>query len=329
MNRRDVLKALGALPLASAWAGCRNDGTAATPTATSTPATSSSAANGPVYTLQILLEGTFAVVLQRRSRRLIAFVPRPDPSRSDLAHHFCYNDPRGIQDLGTAQKPKNYQFELAQDGLRTNSIEPFINAEFSDFKAETQVWNHPPSLVGLDLPFPRSINFSGRPLHVTFARRALKRTGIMPTNTIMEYIVDDAAKVAMKCEQMGGHALSSPNCPPGTMRYYFGVGPNMIEPAGQRKHAVDFFNFMLAACFPDLKEKYAVADIEQSDDTRPQYNYNKEAHPIAYDEAEDEPRLVPAVLQSDAQRPRLLNVASLVDCQGGPMNVSTNSPASG
>jgi hypothetical protein len=151
----------------------------------------------------------------------------------------------------------------------------------------------------------------------------------MPTNAIIEYLVDDAAKVGMKCEQMGGRALSSPNCPPGIMRYYFGVGPNMADPGGQRKHAVDFFNFMLATCFPLLKEKYAVADIETTDDTRPQYNYNKEVKPTAYDETEDASSLVPAVLQSGAQRARLLNVASLVDCQSGPMTVDTDSPASG
>src|SRR6266700_7323182 len=207
MNRRDVLKALGALPLASAWAGCRNDGTAATPTATSTPATSSSAANGPVYTLQILLEGPFAVVLQRKSRRLIAFVPRPDPGKPDLDHHFSFNDPRTT--MGKAKEPKNYEFELQEDGLRRNTaVLPYVNADFNDFKAETQVWTQPPSLVSLNLPLPDSINFSGRPLHVKFSSRALKATGIMPTNYIIEYNVDNPAKIAMMCRQMGGVAVS-------------------------------------------------------------------------------------------------------------------------
>ncbi len=323
MNRRDVLKALGALPIASAWAGCRHD--EPEPAPKPTPESS-----GQVHTLQILLEGTFAVVLQRTTQRLIAFVPRPDPARADLAHHFCYNDPRKREDLGTNQKPKSYEFHLPQDGLRRYpDSRLFVNSDFNDFRAETKVWNHPPSLVSLDLPFPRSINFSGRPLHVTFAKNALKHEGKMPTNAIIEYVVDDAAKVGMKCEQMGGRAPSSPNCPPGIMRYYFGVGPDMSDPDGQRKHAVAFFNFMLATSFPLLREKYALADIEPADYPHPQDDYNKATSPTAYDETEAAPALAPAVLQSSSQKPRLRRVASLVDCQSGPMTADTNSPASG
>ncbi len=321
MNRRDVLKALGALPIASAWAGCRHDDSQPAPTPTVTPATAPAV---KVKRLQILLEGPFAVVLQKQktSRRLIAFVPRPDPGKPDLDHYFCFNEPQ--KKLGTSKDSKNFEFELPEDGLKTNAaVLPYVNADFNDFKAETQVWTQPPSLVSLNLPFPNSINFGGRPLHVKFASRALKATGIMPTNYIIEYNVDNPAKIAMMCRQMGGVAVSSPNCPPGIIRYFFGVGPDLKDAKTKQKHAVDFFNtVLLAKCFPQLREKYTLVDIEKSEDESEE---TPMTHPTAFNDAEA-PALVPAVLQS-SQRPRLLRVASLVDCQLGGILVGTDTPA--
>jgi hypothetical protein len=314
MNRRDVIKALGALPLASAWAGCRHDEPEVAP---------ASAGTVPVRTLQILLEGAFAVVLQRTSRRLIAFVPRPDTANSNLAHEFYFNDPdpKHKKDLGTREKPISYEFQLQEDGLRRlTAPKPYINPDFRDFRAETQVWNHPPSLVSLDLPFPGSIHFSGTPLLVQFAPKALKPTGMMPTNYIIEYYVEDAAKVGMACRQLGGRPLPSPNCPPGIIRYYFGVGPKQTDEESRHKHAPAFFNFMLATCFPQLRDKYALADPYSP---RPGYT-----RPSAFDGSQAAPVLAPAVLQSTGQRPRLLPVASLVDCEIGGMLVETDVAAS-
>jgi hypothetical protein len=319
MNRRDLLKALGALPIASAWAGCRSDETGAPPAA---------ASNVQVHTLQILLEGAFAVVLQRKSRRLIAFVPRPDPADPNLAHEFYFNDPdpKHPQSLGTNQKPISYEFQLQQDGLRSlTTPKPYINPDFKDFRAETEVWNHPPSLVSLDLPFPGSIHFSGTPLLVRFASKALKPTGMMPTNYIIEYHVDDAAKVGMMCQQMGGRSLPSPNCPPGIIRYYFGVGPKQTDSASRLKHAPAFFNFMLAKCFPQLKDKYALADQYYQ---APVYTRPGAFHPGVVDDADPAPVLRSAVLQANTQRPRLQRVASLVDCEIGGILVETDVAAS-
>src|SRR6266852_2987121 len=120
MNRRNVLKALGALPIATAWAGCNDDGKPAPPT--TTPAASAPPTYAPVRTLQILLEGPFAVVLNRRSRRLIAFIPRPEADKAALlGHEFYFNDPTTRQDLGTPQKPNDYHFALPQSGLADHS----------------------------------------------------------------------------------------------------------------------------------------------------------------------------------------------------------------
>jgi hypothetical protein len=322
MNRRDMLKALSALPVVSALEGCmRGHSIPPPPPSTETK----------IHTLQILLEGAFAVVLQRQSNRLTAFVPLSDPSRKDLVHHFCFNDPGKPKEPG--DKRRGFRFELSGDGLHNyysqdSHINPYINPGFSDFSAETEKWIVPPSLVVLDLPFPRSINFSGRPLNVKFGKNALKPTGMMPTNYVLEYRVDEEEKVKLKCNQADMDCSPSPHCPPGVRRYFFGVGPTMYDPKGRQQHAVDFFNFILQKAFPELREKYELVSIEPSDYEEQNGNVNR--RPANFNLAEDSsPALVPAVLNSDGLKARLLPVASLVDCQVGGIIVNTRTAPNG
>lgn len=313
MNRRDVLKGLGALPLAGALEGCmRGSSVPPTPPAKETK----------IHTLQILLEGAFAVVLQKQSHRLTAFVPRPDPARQDLAHYFCLNDPGNAKQPD--EKSKGYRFELSGEGLYRypNDPDPYINPGFSDFSAATEKWTIPPSVVVLDLPFPRSINFGGRPLNVRFGKKALKPTGLMPTNYIFEYRVEDEGKIKLKCDRPEMPCSPSPHCPPGVMRFFFGVGPTMHDTKGRQQHAVDFFNFMLQKSFPELREKYELAYIEPSDYEQP--GENGSTYPTSFVKpGETPPALVPAILRSSQQVARLLPVASLVDCQSGGILVIT------
>ena len=240
MNRRDLLKALGSLPVVGALQGCTRGDTRNKP---------SSSKETKIHTLQILLEGAFAVVLQKQSQRLTAFVPLPDPGRKDLEHYFCFNDPEDPKKL--SEKTKEFRFELPSEGLHTyyrqddqrKNIDPYVNPGFDDFSAETDKWFLPPSLVILDLPFPRSLNFSGRPLDVKFGKKALKPVGKMPTNYILEYRVDDQQKVKLKCNQGEMQCSPSPHCPPGVLRYFFGVGPINHDPQKREEHAVEFFQF--------------------------------------------------------------------------------------
>ncbi len=320
MNRRDILKALGAMPVAGALGGCGHAYSAPTP---------NPSRETQVHTLQVLLEGAFAVVLQRQSHRLTAFVPLPDPEKKDLAHFFCFNDPgsRKYQDA----KSKGYHFELSGEGLHKYSSPeqaPYVNPGFNDFSAEVDSWRLPPSLVVLDLPFPRSINFSGRPLNVKFGRHALKPTGLMPTNYILEYRVDNASKVQLKCDHPEMQCSPSPHCPPGVLRYYFAVGPTMSDVKGRQGHAVAFFNFLMATVFPDLKEKYEVVEIEASDYEEP--GGGATAYPASLDLAAGQSAsMIPAVLGARTPKPRLLPVASLVDCQSGGFLGSTGKPPTG
>lgn len=317
MNRRNLLKALGAMPLVSALEACGRGYSNPSPDRET-----------KAHSLQILLEGPFAVVLQQKSRRLTAFVPLPDPARKDLAHEFYFNDPENGKRAD--EKSKGFRFELNGDGLHTYpSSDVYINPDFNDFKAETEKWRIPPSLVVLDLPFPRSINFSGRPLRVKFGKNALKASGLMPTNYIFEYRIDEPGRVRLKCEG-SEHCEPSPHCPPGVMRYYFGVGPEIKDPKTRQAHAVAFFNFMLARAFPDLAQKYELAEIEESDYPMPGATSGGRAYPAGYERGREHgPVLMPTSLRRADAAPLLLPVSSLVECQVGGILVKTSSGAGG
>jgi hypothetical protein len=318
MNRRDLLKALGALPVAGTLEACMHGHSNPTPST-------------KINSLQILLEGPFAVVLQKQSQRLTAFVPLPDPARKELEHSFVFNDPASYK--RPDEKSKGYRFELSGEGLHrypNQNEESYVNPGFSDFSAETQRWTIPPSLVVLDLPIPRSINFSGRPLSVRFGKKALKPAGLMPTNFILEYRVDDEEKVRLKCNQSAMDCEPSPHCPPGVRRFFFGVSPISHDPKIRQQHAVDFFNFLLEKAFPDLQQKYELVYIEPSDYEEPGGGGAGSTRPANFRPAvEASPRVISAVMGPALPPARLLPVASLVDCQLGGFFVKTNTPPNG
>ncbi len=319
MKRRDLLKALGVLPVAGAvgsWANVQSE------------SMQHPKVTGKVHTLQILLEGAFAVVLQRDIQRITAFVPKADSKDAELAHYFYFNDPENRKDPGR-QYPNGYHFELGQEGLRNypkTDPDPYINPGFNDFLAETQRWKIPESLVTIKLPFPRSINFTGRPLHVEFVPKALKRMGMMPTNHILEYGVENGEAIHMGCDDPEHHCAPSPFCPPGVMRFYFGVRPVMNEPDDRQKHAVKFFNFLLERSFPELRPKYGLQSIERADDDDHDRRHDYKTRPTHALQEDSKGLAVPAVLTAHDPKPQLLRVASMVDCQSGGILVNTRTP---
>jgi hypothetical protein len=305
MRRREILKALATVPIASALGNCLQY----RPSPTPTPSKEKS-----VHTLQILLEGTFAVVLHKnKPNRLVAFVPRPEEEAHGLDHDFYFNDPTVARP--SIKDPAGYHFQLSEAGLR-NYPETYVNPGFADFIAYTEKWRLPERIVTIELPFPNSINFSGRPLRVEFASG---RPGLMPTNYILEYYLEEAERVKLTCSQLGDNCTPSPNCPPGVLRYFFGVSPTKVSPTkkgDEQDHAVRFFNFMLRRCFPELEE-HLLASIELSEKSR---GRTSSALP---------PRLMPGVLTSDSPSPHLLGVSAALDCQSiGPI-VHTTKPPTG
>src|ERR1043166_1936326 len=151
MRRRELLKALATVPVASALGNCLQH--RPTPTPTPTPS------KEKIHTVQILLEGAFAVVLQKnKPNRLIAFVPRSEEEDHGLDHNFYFNDPtKGLpqETLRAARKePAGMHFQLSEGGLRSYP-ETYVNPGFADFEAYTQKWRLPDRVVTLELPFPK------------------------------------------------------------------------------------------------------------------------------------------------------------------------------
>jgi len=297
MNRRDIIKAIAAVPLASAFGSCHEE-----------RASPPDAHQGKrIHTLQILFEGAFSLVLHKNNpNKLVAFVPKPDNGHRELEHDFFFNDP-SMPRHPLGKDPAGYHFQLADDGLRLNP-DTYINPGFADFTADTEKWRLSERVVTLELPFPNSINFSGRPLHVKFASG---RSGLMPTNHVLEYYVEDPDKVKLMCSQLEGKCPASPNCPPGVLRYFFAVSPQ-IKGDGQ-KHAFDFFNFILHTCFPDLEERYRLSYIEASEENRGQTTDG------------NVPKVRPTIFNSDVPPARLLRASAVIDCQSAGLIVRTNS----
>ncbi|HEV7673885.1 MAG TPA: hypothetical protein VGQ12_05080 [Candidatus Angelobacter sp.] len=289
MRRRDILKALATVPFASVLGNCMVDRSAA-------QAAPPKGKN--VQTLQILLEGAFAVVLQKNKdnpNRLIAFVPRFEPDGHGFDHNFFFNDPTTARPA-IGKDPAGYHFQLSGQGLKSYP-ETYIDAGFADFTAYTQKWRLTDRVVTIELPFPNSINFSGRPLHVEFASG---RPGLMPTNYILDYYIEDAEKVKLTCSQLGDKCSPSSNCPPGVLRYFFGVSPRSDD--GGEKHAVTFFNMMIRRCFPELEEHI----LEYIEPAEKKGSRTSSAL---------RPRLMPGVLTSDSPAAHLLGVSAVLDCQ--------------
>jgi hypothetical protein len=283
MNRRKLLQALASVPLASALSSCKEKDEDRSPSG-ATP-----------HQLQILLDGAFAVVVQKdKSGSIFAFSPRD----KDEPHEFYFNDPDYAQTSG-----KNYNFELLAEGLKRNERAE-IDAGFSDFHASVKHWKLAENFVAIKLPPPRRITFAGHRERVIFQT---KKTGWMPTNHILEYDVADPGKVRLECKELGKNCAASPDSPEGLMRFFFEVGP----PRGTlHNHAVNFFNHMLRESFPELVANYSLADILDKRDERPGTTA----------------RLVSAALTANTPPARLQNVSYTLDCKVGGILVDAFGP---
>jgi len=284
MNRRKLLTALASVPLASALSSCKEEDD-----------DDKSRHGAAPQQLQILLDGAFAVVVQKgKPDSLLAFSPRD----KDEPHQFYFNDPDYAQTAG-----KSYNFELLPEGLKKNEhLE--IDSGFSDFHASVKHWKLTENFVAIKLPAPRKITFAGHRERVIFSS---KKTGWMPTNHILEYDVTDPGKVRMECKELEKSCAASPDSPDGLMRFFFEVGP----PRGaSHNHAVNFFNYMLNTSFPELAADYSLADILDKRDERPATTA----------------RLVSAALTEDTAPARLQSVSYTLDCKVGGIIVDVNTP---
>lgn len=310
MNRRQLLKGLGVLPIAGAI-GCSGE----------------SQKPGPrCHTLEITLEGAFAVVLRRQQKgpyRVTAFSPTSPtapPPGTDCPKNLFPIEPHTFSFNGTPQPPGSYHFELSPEGLALTP-RPIIDIGFRDFTAETEHWRLAKNFVTIDLPSPKTISFYGEPDVVVFANPpGGGRTGNMPSNHILEYQVEEPKAVKMRCSGLKERCEPSPKSDSEVTRFSFAVGlPKLKDLDGS--HAVRFFNYLLCGFFPELAKNYSISHAD----------YGKSENPTgtrgaAVDESHG--RMIPAVWTNE-QAPRLLTVSQVVDCKSGGIIVTTDQPPIG
>jgi hypothetical protein len=322
MNRRGLLKGILALPVASAL-GCqaeKNSGDA-------------QKVSGPGQgTLRVVLNGAFAVVIQKNTRnRLRVFSPK------DLSnvHEFYFNNPR-------ESRPKNqpYNFELLTDGLEITARPPEVDGGLSAFNVATDLWCQDEYFITIDLPAPQRISFMPPLTNAVLATGAQIH---IPSNLVLEYKITDLGRVRMvsqdmkdvapiyfsdlvrnysglcsekgsekfnsECRAMEKRYQSIPGSAPG---YFFGVGLASNHP--DAAHVLQFFNTRILASFPHLAKRLELRSV-----TSGSVNQNR-ALSVS-------PGLESAVWRPEVQSPRLLQVASIFDCTiAGPI---VTFPASG
>ncbi len=311
MNRRQLLKGLGVLPIAGAI-GCSGESQKPSPRC---------------HTLQITLEGAFAVVLRRQHSgyRVTAFSPASPsapPSGADCPKSLFPIEPHTFSFNGRPQPPGSYHFELSPEGLALTP-RPIIDVGFHDFTAATERWRLATNFVTIELPSPKTISFFGEPDLVVFANPpGGGRTGKMPSNHILEYQVEEPKAVKMRCSGLKEHCEPSPKSDSEVTRFSFAVGlPPLKDHDGS--HAVKFFNYLLCGFFPDLVKNYSISRAD----------YGRGENPSGTRGAvidEFHGRVVPAVLKYSEPTPRLLMVSAAVDCRSGGIIVTTDqSPIGG
>jgi hypothetical protein len=285
MNRRTLLKAFAAVPLVNTLGFGKDKDDDDKPRRGRTS-----------HKLQILLDGAFAVVIQRgKLNSVTAFSPR-DKSEP---HKFYFNDPSYA-----LASEKNYNFEILPEGLQ-HGERTEISPGFADFNATVKHWKLTDNFVAVKLPIPARISFAGHREQVVFKTN---KTGWMPTNHILEYDVTDPARLKAVCKELDKACTPSPDSPKGLTRYFFEVGPPRGTP---QTHAVKFFNDMLEASFPELVANYSLSEIKDKRDENPSTSA----------------RLVSATLGPNTPAAHRLNASYTLDCKLGGIIVTATSPA--
>ena len=314
MNRRKVLKGIAAVPVAGVLAGCRRE-----------PAR-------PVRgVLRVILNGPFGVVLESdKDYHITAYVPS-DPERE---HELRFLGPLDANVAGREPKtgkPPSYRFALGEEGLDIGKGQPQIDQGFYDFYLP-HIGNFelpPDPFAVVELPRPDYITFTPPAQSVFFGRATLQ-----PLDHILEYRMTDPDRVRVKpgdkepqpsipCSELlkqfeeywykteyrspNGEELRRNmeemlrNCSSADRCLLFGVGFDPQHPeTNPLEHGISFFNNVLLPSFaPNIRKTLHKAVCTPSDGNASQAG------------------LMPASLRYPIATPRILQIASVLDCQSG------------
>lgn len=289
MRRRELLKALAAVPFVTAIGGCdeKQD-------------KGEKQGGKHTSTVEVHLDGAIALVIQKnKGNSLLAFSPKP-PS-GEVQHQFYLNGSRKPEGGG-----KSLTFKLSPEGLGREKRPAEINPGLNDFFFQTEHWRVGDSLLTIELPPPDKITFIGHRSLVTF--KSDGRQAWMATNHVLKYELHGAAK--LECSDATVQCAPSPDSYPGVTRYFFEIGPERdLKYAESHAHAAKFFNYILQQSFPDLAQKYSLQE------------YDKQAPGAGA------PRLAPAVFQYEMPFVRLQQASYITDCEyAGPLVGTSSSP---
>ena len=316
MNRRNLLGAMCTLPVAGALSACKDKHE-----------------HRPSGTLKVILNGPFGVVLDSaKDWRITAYVPS-DPQHE---HELRFRGPSEFagRETKTGKSP-TYYFEVLHEGLDIGKGRPRIDQGFYDFNfphiGNWQLPKDPDPFVVIDLPRPDYITFTPPAQSVLFGGRPT----LQPLDHILEYRMSEPDKIRVKSgdkqqrplpcsellkqyeeyrsktgygpsnaedSQLGNIEEMLRNSSPSDLCLLFGVGFDAQYPeADPLEHGINFFNNVLLPSFaPGVRKRLQKATCA----------------PAAADESSPSV-LVPAVLRYPLPRPRILQVASTVDCQAG------------
>lgn len=230
MERRDVLKALAALPLTFALRNSEGE----------------SERRHHFGAVEVYLEGALALVVQEdKGNSILAFSPRP--AKNSEQHEF-YLDNTKLPESG-----KEIKFRLSLEKAR-HVIRPEINPGLKDFLFKTENWHVGDSIATIEFPAPDRITFSGRRTRVEFQNDG--RIAFMSANHILEYDLREPIKPALECSEAKVKCEPSEDKYDNVTRYFFEVGPkHSLNHEEARAHAAAFFNFILEQSFPDLAKR--------------------------------------------------------------------------
>ena len=234
MNRRDLLKGIAALPLASALGH----------TSAALNMCFANCNSVEFASVKIALEGPFAIVLhQPQGSNVITGVTAFSPLTDSNEHDFVFNGvPRNrITATGGSQE---YLFSLPPDGLVIPGKPSFKDPRFAPFDT-TSRYVKSDHFVRLELPCPDRIIFIRQPESVTLANGTKAN---MALNHILIYPVDPTNQgIKITCDQLGGDI-----CLEDSDVFTFEVGlPPGTDSQFAVTHALNFYNQKLLQFFPD------------------------------------------------------------------------------
>jgi hypothetical protein len=195
--------------------------------------------------LRIRLEGSFCVVIQKKSSYKIRAGTPKDPD-----HLFAMN--------GQQIEPRNsFHFELKPHGLQTYTSWPEIDPAFDWSNKTTNKWDNNNSyyFISMDLPCPKQImqDCTTRVIFDDFS------SGLMPRNHILIYEIKDFSKLKITSNTPNPAKINQN----GVFSLEIGL-PLESSPNKVHDHTINCHNNMLKKFFPDLhKDKRCrLKDIE-------------------------------------------------------------------